>query len=128
MSGTFLDLTNRTLARLNEVQLTSTSFATARGIQVQAQNAINESVRYINQKEFQYPFNHSTKSQTLTAGTFKYSVPSDTKTVDYNTFRLVKDSDLATSGGRLAVLNYKLLVRYQYTKYLLNQSYLHYQL
>ena len=37
-SSAFVTLTNKVLARLNEVQLTSTSFATARGIQVQAQN------------------------------------------------------------------------------------------
>ena len=106
MAESFLTHTNRVIARLNEVALTSTTFSSARGIQIQCKNAINEAIRYINQKEFQYPFNHSTKSQTLTAGTFKYSVPSDTKTVDYNTFRLVKDSDLATSGGRLKILNY----------------------
>ena len=52
MSGTFLSLTNKTLARLNEVQLTSTTFSNARGIQVQAQNAVNESIRYINQHEY----------------------------------------------------------------------------
>ena len=52
MSGTFLSLTNKTLARLNEVQLTSSSFVNARGIQVQAQNAVNEAIRYINQREF----------------------------------------------------------------------------
>ena len=106
MAETFLTLTNRVLGRLNEVQLTSTSFATARGIQVQAQNAVNESVRYINQKEFQYPFNHSTKTETLVPGTVRYSIPTTAKTVDYNTFRLVKDSDLGSSGGRLYVLNY----------------------
>ena len=94
------------LARLNEVQLTSTTFATARGIQVQAQNAVNESVRYINQKEFQYPFNHSTKTETLVAGTVRYTIPTTAKTVDYNTFRLVKDSDLGSSGGRLYIINY----------------------
>jgi hypothetical protein len=88
------------------VQLTSTSFATARGIQVQAQNAVNESIRYINQKEFQYPFNHSTKTETLVPGTVRYSIPTTAKTVDYNTFRLVKDSDLGSSGGRLFVINY----------------------
>ena len=106
MAETFLTLTNKVLGRLNEVQLTSTSFSTARGIQVQAQNAINESVRYINQKEFQYPFNHSTKSETLVPGTVRYTIPTTAKTVDYNTFRLVKDSDLGSSGGRLYVLNY----------------------
>lgn len=106
MSGTYLSLTNSVLARLNEVQLTSSNFSSARGIQVQAQNAVNETVRYINQREFNYPFNHSTKTQTLTAGVVRYSLPTSTKTVDYNTVRLVKDSDLGTSGGRLGVLNY----------------------
>jgi len=106
MAESFLTHTNRVIARLNEVALTSSNFTSSRGIQTQCKNAVNEAVRYINQKEFQYPFNHSTKTQTLTAGTVKYTIPTDAKTVDYNTFRLVKDSDLATSGGRLRVLNY----------------------
>ena len=54
MAESFLTFTNKVLARLNEVALTSTTFSSARGIQVQAQNAVNEAVRYINQKEFQY--------------------------------------------------------------------------
>ena len=106
MAESYLTLTNKVLARLNEVQLTSSNFTNARGIQVQAQNAVNESVRYINQKEFQYPFNHSTKTETLVPGTVRYSIPTTAKTVDYNTFRIVKDSDLGSSGGRLYVLNY----------------------
>jgi len=106
MAESFLTHTNRVIARLNEVALTSSNFSSARGIQVQCQNAVNEAIRYINQKEFQYPFNHSTKTQTLTAGTVKYSIPTDAKTVDYNTFRIAKDSDLAINGGRLSILNY----------------------
>ena len=106
MSGTFLNLTNKVLARLNEVQLTTSSFATARGIQVQAKNAVNEAVRYINQREFNYPFNHSTETKTLTAGVVRYSIPTSAKTVDYHTFRIVKDSDLGNSGYRLSQLDY----------------------
>ena len=106
MSGTYLSLTNSVIARLNEVQLTSSNFSSARGIQIQAQNAINEAVRYINQREFNYPFNHATATKTLTAGVVRYSLPTSTKTVDYSTFRLIKDSDLGTSGGRLSVLDY----------------------
>ena len=106
MSGTYLSLTNSVIARLNEVQLTSANFSSARGIQVQAQNAVNESVRYINQREFNYPFNHATETKTLTAGVVRYSLPTSTKTVDYNTFRIGKDSDLGNSGGRLAILDY----------------------
>ena len=104
--ATFLSLTNSVLARLNEVQLTSSNFSNARGIQIQAQNAVNESIRYINQREFQYPFNHTAKSQTLTAGTVRYSIPTDAKHVDYYTARIVKDSDLATSGANLRLMQY----------------------
>jgi len=106
MAETYLTLTNKVIARLNEVALTSATFSSARGIQVQCQNAINESIRYINQKEFQYPFNHSTDTEVLTAGVARYSIPATAKTVDYNTFRVVKDSDLSVVGGRLRVLNY----------------------
>ena len=69
MSGTYLTLTNSTLARLNEVQLTSSNISAARGIQIQAQNAVNEAIRYVNQKEYNFPFNHATETKTLTAVT-----------------------------------------------------------
>ena len=104
--ATFLSLTNSVLARLNEVQLTSANFSNARGIQVQAQNAVNESIRYINQREFQYPFNHTTKSQTLSPGIVRYSIPTDAKHVDYNTARIVKNSTLGSSGANLTILQY----------------------
>ena len=106
MAETYLTLTNKVIARLNEVALTSSTFSSARGIQVQCQNAVNESIRFINQREFNYPFNHATETKTLTAGVVRYSLPTSTKTVDYNTFRIVKDSDLAVSGGQLSILNY----------------------
>ena len=106
MAETYLTLTNKVIARLNEVALTSTTFSSARGIQVQCQNAINESIRFINQREFNYPFNHATETKTLTAGVVRYSLPTSTKTVDYNTFRIVKDSSLGNSGYKLGLLDY----------------------
>jgi|TARA_R110002049_G_scaffold295285_1_gene482568 hypothetical protein len=106
MAQTFLTLTNSVLARMNEVQLTSSTFSSARGIQVQAQNAINEAIRYVNQREFSYPFNHATNSQTLVAGTVKYTAPTSTKHIDYNTARIVKNATLGTSGVNLSSLSY----------------------
>ena len=106
MAETYLTLTNKVIARLNEVALTSATFSSARGIQVQCQNAVNESIRFINQREFNYPFNHATETKTLTAGVVRYSLPTSTKTVDYNTFRIVKDSDLGNGGYKLALLDY----------------------
>ena len=115
MAETYLTLTNRVLTRLNEVELTSTTFTSARGIQTQVKNAINESVRYINQREFNYPFNHATDSETLVAGTFKYSIPATAKLADYDTFRVVKDSDLGVSGGKLNSMNYKEYIEHHIT-------------
>jgi hypothetical protein len=106
MAETYLTLTNKVIARLNEVALTSANFTNARGIQVQCQNAVNESIRFINQREFNYPFNHATETKTLTAGVVRYSLPTSTKTVDYNTFRMVKDSDLGNGGYKLGILDY----------------------
>ena len=106
MAETYLTLTNKVIARLNEVALTSATFSNARGIQVQCQNAVNESIRYINQKEFQYPFNHATNTETLVAGTVKYNLPATAKTLDYNTFRIVKDGDIGSAGGKLYTLAY----------------------
>ena len=106
MAESYLTLTNKVISKLNEVALTSANFTSARGIQIQCKNAINEAIRYINQTDYNYPFNHATANQTLTAGVVRYSLPSSTKVVDYNTFRLVKDSDLSSSGGKLKLLNY----------------------
>ena len=90
MAESYLTYTNKVLARLNEVALTSSNFGSSRGIQTQCKYAVNESIRYINQKEFNYPFNNTTGSKTLTTGTVRYSLPASTKTLDYNTFRLQK--------------------------------------
>ena len=65
MAETYLTLTNKVLARLNEVELTSSTFTSGRGIQTQVKNAINEAVRYINQREYNYPFNHAQKHKHL---------------------------------------------------------------
>ena len=65
MAESYLTLTNKVIARLNEVELTSSNFGSSRGIQTQCKHAINEAVRYINQKEFNYPFNSTTASKTI---------------------------------------------------------------
>jgi len=106
MALTFLELTNDVLTRMNEVVLTSANFTDARGIQVQSKNAINEAIRHINQKEFAYPFNHSTNTSTLVPGVVRYTIPSSTKYIDYNTARIKKNTDLSASGVNLKRLNY----------------------
>jgi hypothetical protein len=106
MALTFLSLTNSVITRMNEVELTSSNFTSSRGVQTQCKNAVNEAIRYINQREFGYSFNHSTNSSTLVAGQTRYSLPTNTKSIDYSTARIKKDSDLNVSGNSLTTLNY----------------------
>ncbi len=114
MALTFLSLSNDVIIRMNEVELTSSNFSSARGVQVQCKNAVNESIRYINQREFGYSFNHASNSSTLTAGVARYSLPTSTKSVDYSTARIKKDTDVNASGNNLKTLNYNEYVQKEY--------------
>ena len=64
-------------------------------------------MKYMKQRELGGPFNHDTQTTTLVPGNIRYSIPTTAKHVDYETFRVTKDSDLGTSGGALTVLDYK---------------------
>ena len=114
MALTFLSLTNSVITRMNEVELTSSTFTNARGVQVQCKNAVNEAIRYINQREFGYSFNHASNSSTLVAGQTRYTVPASTKSIDYSTARIKKDSDLNAAGNNLVTLNYNEYIEKDY--------------
>ena len=107
MAYTYLDLTNEVLARFNEVSLTSSNFVNSRGFQTQCKNAVNDAINYINTREFSWPYNHATQTETLVAGTTRYTIPTNAKHVDYDTFRLVDDSSLGVEGKSLTIIDYK---------------------
>jgi hypothetical protein len=107
MSTTFITYVNDVLVKLNEVELTSANFASSRGVQTQAKNAVNQAVRFVNQREFGWPFNHSEASVTLTAGVTRYTSPSNTKHIDYATFRIKKDDTLGSGSVHLETIDYK---------------------
>ena len=107
MAYDFLGLTNEVLASMNEVVLTATNFTAARGYQIQCQNAVNDAINYINQREFGWPFSHSTQTETLVASQTRYTVPTGTQHVDYETFRISKDNTLGVDATTLRVLDYK---------------------
>ena len=107
MARTYLAMTNKVLSRFNEVELTEGTFASSRGIQTQCKNAVNDAILYVNSREFTWPFNHTTVTEACVAGTTRYTVGSTIKHVDYDTFRISKDSSLGTSGGALIKMDYK---------------------
>ena len=114
MALTFLSLTNSTITRLIEVELTSSNFTNARGVQIQCQNAVNEAIRYIHQREFGYSFNHATNTETIVPGKVRYTLPTSTKSVDYNTARIKRNTTLNASGTNLNTLNYNEYIQNEY--------------
>lgn len=107
MAYDFLGLVNDVNTRLNEVQLTSSNFSTATGFYQQAKDALNSAVRYINQSQYEWPFNHVEQEEALTAGTTRYSLPSDCKTVDMDSFRIKRNSSFGNDTVKLSILSYE---------------------
>ena len=107
MAYNFLGLVNAVNRRLNEVELTSSNFATATGFYSQAKDAVNAAIRYLNQSEYFWAFNHNTKEQTLVANTSRYAFPTDAKIVNFNTFRIKENTTLGNATTRLTEIAYE---------------------
>lgn len=106
MATTFITLVNDTLRRLNEVELTSTDFPTATGFRAQVKDSVNASLQEISQKEFEFPFNYTSASLTLSAGTAEYSLATDFKVADWDSFRIAKDDSISADARLLRLINY----------------------
>ena len=85
----YLQLTNAVLAELNEVQLTSSNFASSSGIQTTVKDIINKALRDVYSSELEWPWLHSDKTQVTYAGQKEYSLPTDYRSVDFESFYLV---------------------------------------
>ena len=107
MAYDFLGLVNDINRRLNEVELTSSNFSTANGFYSFAKDAVNSAVQHINQEEFEWPWNHTDKTETLTAGTVRYAYPTDAKTINLNTFRIKRNDSLNVGTQRLKNITYE---------------------
>ena len=75
MSYNYLNLVNDINRRLNEVELSNTTFASATGFYSFAKDSVNASIRHINQEEFEWPWNHVEEIEVLSVGEVRYSVP-----------------------------------------------------
>lgn len=105
MASTYLQLTNKLLRRLNEVELNSDTFDTCRGVHAMCKDAISDAVSQINAKTFEWPFNAYEHTQTLIPGTSEYGWPDNFKVVDWNSFQLQKDDTLNINNRHLPKIN-----------------------
>ena len=107
MAYNFLELVNDVNKRLNEVPLTSSNFASAAGYYADVKGYVNSALNRINREEFEWPFNHATRTETLVVDQIKYPYQADAKTVAFDTFLLKGDTSLNSSSRRLEIIDYE---------------------
>lgn len=110
--ATYLSLTNELLRRVNEVQMDSNAFETARNIQATAKDAINASVREILNQGQEWPFLLVTQTQLTVAGTSEYSLPADCSSVDWDSFYIRQRVDQTNTPQKLEVMPYTEYLRH----------------
>ncbi len=103
----FLGLVNDINNQLNEVELTESNFGSAVGFYTAAKQAVNTAIREINQQQFEWPFNHDTQREYLNEGDVRYYIPRDVKTIDMDSFRIIRDASLGNETVRLKLLSYE---------------------
>ena len=104
--ATYLVLTNRVLADLNEVELTSTSFSISRGIQTSSKNFVNRALHDIYNELEELPSLHKETYYDTNAGQREYTLPStdlpqsgdlNWRKIDWDSF-ILKPKELVTNG------------------------------
>jgi hypothetical protein len=113
VATTYITLVNDLLRRLNEVPLNTAGdgFSTAKNVQAIAKDAVNNAIREILQDGHQFPFLKTTNTQTLTAGTGTYDLPTDMASVDWDTFYLQALSSAGNTARSLPTIPFEEYVR-----------------
>ena len=95
MANTYLTLVNNVLRDMNEVELTSSNFASSRGVQTTVKDYINRAISDMLNSEINWPFTRAEGSVDAIAGKQLYSfasIASTLKYIDYdNIFLMPKD-------------------------------------
>jgi hypothetical protein len=106
MAYDYISLVNEVNRRLNEVELTTSNFATAKGFYAQIKDSVNSAIRDVNQTHYEWPFNHILAEDTLTAGTTRYAFPNDAGSIDFDTFRIKESTSFGNATVKLGVVDY----------------------
>lgn len=107
MAYDFLGLVNEINARLNEVALTSSNFASAAGFYRSAKDSVNAAIRDINHTHYEWPFNHVTDTLTLVVDQTRYDFPADAASVDVDSFRVKEDATFGNKTVKLRPILYQ---------------------
>ena len=126
MAYDYIGIVNDINRRLNEVELvggtgTNANFLTAKGEYSMIKDAVNSAIRFINQHEYEWPFNHVEETETLTPGLVRYASPADCKVIDFDSFRIKRNDTLGNETKKLRLLSYEEYLE-KYSDYEYNTS------
>ena len=100
MASTYLALVNNVLRDVNEVELTSSSFGSSRGVQTSIKDFVNRAISDIINSELNWPFTRAEGSLDLISGKQLYAfstISSSLKYLDYDAVFL-EPKDYITNG------------------------------
>ena len=111
--ATYLTITNRVLNELNEVELTSSTFSSSRGVQTSVKNFVNRSLHDVYNELEELPSLHKETFHVTNAGQREYNLPTtdspqsgdlEWRKIDWDTFYL-KPNELVTNGEFTSNIN-----------------------
>lgn len=102
---TYLDIVNKLIRRLNEVQLDSSNFATVGGVQAMLKDGVIDTLDQIFQHKYKWPFLAVDATQVLTIGDQQYAWPANFLSVDWKSFKMNKDDALGVRNKQLKFIN-----------------------
>lgn len=119
MSTTYLSIVNSILIKINEVQLTASTFNSALGVHAMVKEGVIDTINKINQTEnVKWPFYAVEQTVPLVAGTQEYAWPSNFASVDWKSFQIQKDDTLGIRNSFLTAIE-----REQWYRYLRDNDY-----
>ncbi len=106
MAGTktYLTLINNVLQELNEVELTSSTFSSSRGIQTAVKTFVNKAVNDLYTAEVEWPWLYTSTTQDVNSGQQEYTFPSAFRKADFDSFYLIP-KELVTNGEFTSNIN-----------------------
>ena len=106
MAGTktYLTLANNVLQELNEVELTSSTFSSSRGIQTAVKTFVNKAVNDLYTAEVEWPWLYTSTTQDVNSGQQEYTFPSAFRKADFDSFYLIP-KELVTNGEFTSNIN-----------------------
>lgn len=102
---TYIEIVNKLCRRLNEVEIPEDQFDSVIGVQAMLKDGIIDTLDMIFQTKYKWPFLATEATVVMTPSDQEYAWPADFLSVDWKSFRMVKDDVLGVRNKTLKFLN-----------------------